>query len=372
MSLTICGLATALPPRSIEQSAAAAIAQTFLAGQRDGKALPALFRRTQVRTRSSVLLESSNGCGPRQSFYPTALGPDDRGPATALRMQRYAGESLPLAAAAAALALERGRVRPEEVTHLVTVSCTGFNAPGVDIGLIKGLQLRPTVGRLHVGFMGCHGVLNALRAATALVEADPAATVLISAVELCSLHYQYGGEADKLVANALFADGAAAVAGRAGPDEASRRDAGRIADPSCGRVISSGSCLLPDSEDAMTWRIGDHGFEMTLSPRVPELICRHLRPWLELWLASAGRRLEEIRSWAIHPGGPRILTAVADALNLPPAAIEPSAEILAERGNMSSPTVLFIVERLQEQNAQRPCVMLAFGPGLVAEAALLE
>jgi predicted naringenin-chalcone synthase len=367
MSLLICGLATALPQRSIEQSAAATIAQTFLAGHRDGRSLPALFRRTQVRTRSSVLLEASNGCGPRQSFYPPAVSPADLGPATGLRMQRYAAESLPLAASAAAEALENAAVRPDEITNLVTVSCTGFFAPGIDIGLIKRLRLPPTVGRLHIGFMGCHGVLNALRAARALVEADSSAVVLICAVELCSLHYQYGGEADKLVANALFADGAAALVGmrRAIPSDS------RAAETGC-RVVSCGSFLMPDAEDAMTWRIGDHGFEMTLSARVPALICRHLRPWMEGWLATAGRRLEEIGSWAIHPGGPRILTSVVETLRLPPAAIDPSAEILAECGNMSSPTVLFVLQRLQLQKAETPCVMLGFGPGLVAEAVLLE
>ena len=253
-----------------------------------------------------------------QSFYPPATGPSDRGPATALRMQRYAEESLPLAEAAAARSLELAAIRPEAITHLITVSCTGFFAPGLDIGLVKRLGLSPTVGRLHVGFMGCHGVLNAMRAARATVIADPASVVLLCAVELCSLHYQYGADSDTLVANALFADGAAAMVGRA---SAGREDPWRL--------VSSGSYLLPDSEDGMTWKIGDHGFEMTLSSRVPELICGHLRPWLEGWLARSGRRFEEIRSWAIHPGGPRILTSVAETLRLPQTAIATSAEILA-------------------------------------------
>jgi predicted naringenin-chalcone synthase len=361
MSLSICGLATALPQRSIAQPAAATIAQTFLAGHRDGKSLPALFRRTQVRTRSSVLLEPSNGYGPKQSFYKPAAGPDDRGPTTGLRMQRYAQESLPLAEAAAQQALERTAVRPREITNLVTVSCTGFFAPGVDIGLIKHLHLQPTVGRLHVGFMGCHGVLNALRVAKATADADPSAVLLICAVELCSLHYQYGGEADKLVANALFADGAGAFVGRTPrPGESNWR------------VVSSGSYVVPDAEEGMTWRIGDHGFEITLSPRVPELICRHLKPWMQAWLAASGRQIGDIRSWAIHPGGPRILTSVAEALRLPDTTVAPSADILATCGNMSSPTVLFVLERLQQQEGALPCVMLGFGPGLVAEAALLK
>jgi predicted naringenin-chalcone synthase len=276
-------------------------------------------------------------------------------------MQRYAEEALPLAGAAAEQALVNAALPPAAVTHLVTVSCTGFFAPGLDIGLIKRLSLPPTVGRLHVGFMGCHGTLNALRAAQALVDANPAAVVLVCAVELCSLHFQYGSEPDQLVANALFADGAAALVGRssASGDEA-------------WRVVAAGSYLMPDAEDGMTWRIGNHGFQMTLSPRVPELIGAHLRPWLEAWLVALGRRLEELNSWAVHPGGPRILTSVAQTLGLPPAALAASAEILAECGNMSSPTVLFILQRLQQQGARRPCLALGFGPGLVAEAALLE
>ncbi|MGO9108848.1 MAG: type III polyketide synthase [Thermoguttaceae bacterium] len=361
MSMTILGLATAEPAQSIEQSEAARIARTFLSDGREARLLPALFQRTQVRSRGSVLLESGNGCGPRQSFYPPSTGPSDRGPATALRMQRYAEESLPLAAAAAARSLALAATGPEAITHLITVSCTGFFAPGLDIGLVKRLELPPTVGRLHVGFMGCHGVLNAMQAARATVLADPASVVLLCAVELCSLHYQYGAESDALVANALFADGAAALVGRASADGEEPW-----------RLVATGSYLLPDAEDGMTWKIGNHGFEMTLSSRVPELIGGHLGPWLEGWLTRSGRRLEEIRSWAIHPGGPRILTSVAAALRLPQTAIATSAEVLARCGNMSSPTILFVLKRLQEQGGRPPCVVLGFGPGLVAEAALLE
>jgi predicted naringenin-chalcone synthase len=122
----------------------------------------------------------------------------------------------------------------------------------------------------------------------------------------------------------------------------------------------------------MGWRIGDHGFEMTLSVRVPDLIHEHLRPWLQEWLAQNRLRLEEIGSWAVHPGGPRILNAIAEALGLPREALAASWEVLAECGNMSSPTVLFILERLCRGQAPRPCVALGFGPGLVVEAALFR
>jgi len=377
MKMAIHGLATALPKHSIEQADAAEIARTFLTSAESARLLPALFRRTQVRTRNSVLLETAkiqsnghsnaiaDGHALGQTFYMPARDENDRGPATQQRMDRYAAEAGPLALEAATGALKAAGIDPSEITHLITVSCTGFFAPGVDIGLINDLPLPPTVGRLHVGFMGCHGALNALRVAQSIVGDDPAAVVLIVAVELCSLHYQYGFDSDKLVANALFADGAAALVGRA------QQANGRV-DSQRWKVVSSGSYLVPDSGDAMSWRIGDHGFQMTLSPRVPEWICQHLRPFLETWLKRSGRTIEEIACWAVHPGGPRILTSVAEALSLPTNAMEPSAAILAECGNMSSPTVLFVLERLWAQGARPPCVILGFGPGLVAEAALLE
>ena len=363
MNFTIRGLATARPEHSIRQSDAAEIAKQFLAcDPGEIRGLAALFRRTRVQTRGSVLLESGNGGEPRQSFFRPAASPGDRGPGTAERMQRYAREALPLALSASRGAFDEDGIAPRDVTHLVTVSCSGFDAPGVDIALIKQLGLPATVGRLNVGFMGCHGALNGLRAAQSIGAADPSAVVLLCAVELCSLHYQYGNNPQQLVANAIFADGAAALVGQA---EQGATDGGW-------RLVSCGSCLIPETEDAMTWRVGDHGFEMTLSARVPSLIEEHLRPWLEDWLGQSGRTLEDIRSWAVHPGGPRILTSVVAALGLPRDATAVSAQVLAECGNMSSPTVLFVLDRLRRQAAPRPTVALAFGPGLVAEAALIE
>lgn len=359
--VSIRGLATAQPSQAIEQDRAAEIAATLVYGdEKQKRAVPALFRRTRVRRRGSVLLESGNEHGPEQSFYAPATSLADRGPTTALRMQRYAAESVPLAVAAARRACEAAHTSPLRITHLVNVSCTGFFAPGIDVALIQQLGLPPSIGRVQVGFMGCHGVLNGLRLLRAFIQADPAAQVLLCAVELCSLHYQYGATPDQLVANALFADGAAALVASA---------AEKADDP--WQIAATASMLLPDCEEAMTWRIGNHGFEMTLSPRVPELIARYVRPWLEAWLMAEGLSLAAIGSWAIHPGGPRIIESVAATLDLPASATAVSTEILAERGNMSSTSVLFVLDRLQQVNAPRPCVALAFGPGLVAEAALI-
>jgi predicted naringenin-chalcone synthase len=361
MNVALRGVGVGVPRYSITQSDAAEVARSFVHRNAQAeKVLPLLYRLAQVQRRGSVLLERPEGEEPRHSFYWAARDGEDRGPSTAARLQRFAQEAIPLAMTACRRALDEASTSPERITHLVTVSCTGFFAPGVEFALIKQLGLSPSVARVNVGFMGCHGALNALRTAQAFIAAEPNARVLLCCVELCSLHYQYGWDQEQVVANTLFADGAAACVLSA---EAEHR-------PGAWFLNSCASQFMPDSEREMTWRITDHGFAMTLSPRVPELIRSHLRPWLETWLGQRGVRLSDIQSWAIHPGGPRVVQAVVESLNLPAHATEASSAVLAEHGNMSSATVLFVLRRLQQTGAAPPCVALAFGPGLTAEAAL--
>jgi prepilin-type processing-associated H-X9-DG protein len=318
-----------------------------------------------VRKRHSVVLGSaSSSDGTGQSFYQAVDVGGPHGPSTADRMRIYAESSTPLAAEACRRALAESRVAPKEITHLVTVSCSGFSAPGVDVHLFHELGLSPQVSRTHVGFMGCHGALNGLRVARAFTEADPNARVLLCAVELCTLHHQYGWNPDQIVANALFADGSAAAVCVPGSDEQKSDDVLS--------ALSSASTIVPATEDLMSWRIGDNGFQMGLSARVPDVIRATLRSWLDGWLATQGFELAQVGQWAIHPGGPRILQACIEALELEPDAIDASKAVLAEFGNMSSPTILFIVDRLRRQSAPGPWVLLAFGPGLTIEAALVE
>jgi predicted naringenin-chalcone synthase len=365
MSFTILSIGTALPDNKITQVEGMGIARAVCCRTEEQATwLPAVYDGSGVRTRYFALgvdvvrdvLDGTRHSG--SDFLPTGAD-DDRGPTTRQRMRHYAELAPPLALRAAGEALERSGLAAREMTHLVTVSCTGFLSPGVDWSLIRGLGLPPTVERVQVGFMGCHGALNGLRTVRAFTEAAAEVRVLLCAVELCSLHYYYGWTPQTVVANALFADGAAAVVGAG------------FARPGAWRIAATGSCLIPDSATAMTWTIGDHGFEMTLSKRVPALIAKHLRPWLEGWLARQGLAVGEVASWAVHPGGPRILDAVEESMGLPQQATADSWAVLAECGNMSSPTVLFILDRLQRRGAPLPCVALAFGPGLVAEVALI-
>ncbi len=364
MSLAIAGIGTALPENRLSQKEAATLAREFLSSDDERlRLLPVLYRRTGVRARHSVLdgwsgEELAAGSG----FYASARGECDRGPTTGERVERFAAEAAPLAAAAAGRALSEAELDPGRITHLVTVSCTGMSAPGFDQGLVRRLDLRRQLARSHIGFMGCHGAMNGLRVARAFVEADPEACVLLAAVELCSLHVHYGWDPEKIVANAIFADGAAALVGVGGNGAAA----------GAWRVETNGSQIIPDSEDAMTWKIGDHGFEMTLSPRVPDLIGPHVRPWLEDWLAEQDLAVDDVGSWAVHPGGPRILSAFQGAVGLDRAVLADSWGVLAECGNMSSPTILFIVDRLRRRGAPRPVVALGFGPGLAVEAALIR
>jgi predicted naringenin-chalcone synthase len=368
MSLAILGLGTAVPSTRTSQEEAACIARALCCRTKEQETwLPMMYDHTGIAFRHQafdrqVVEDILHGTRLSQSvFLPTGRD-DDQGPTTAQRMHHYATEAGPLALEASRQAIYQSRLAASELTHLITVSCTGFQAPGVDCELIHGLGLAPTVQRTHVGFMGCHGAINGLRVARAFADSDPDARVLVCAVELCSLHYHYGWDPQKMVANAIFADGAAAVVGV----PSARVPTGAW------RVMATGSCLLPHSRDAMSWTIGDHGFEMTLSKRVPSLIREHLRPWLQTWLDGHGLRVETVGSWAIHPGGPRILDAIATALGLGAEQLATARAVFADHGNMSSPTVLFIIENLRSRRAPLPCVALGFGPGLIAEAALFE
>ncbi len=331
----------------------------FTEGQRAW--LKRMYQRSGIEARGTVVVrEDDDKLVVARKFYPPATGPEDRGPTTATRLLKYAEEAPKLALAAARQALADAEIEGDQITHLITVSCTGFFSPGLDAGLIEALSLPRGVRRIQVGFMGCHAAFNALAAARD-AAAEPDARVLVCCVELCSLHLAYGIDPGKLVANALFADGAAAAV------------VGRDADAGDGayRLDDFSSYLIPESADAMTWKIGDHGFEMTLSAGVPEIIRGHLRGWCESWLARHDLKLTDVAGWAIHPGGPKILTAVGEALELEARDLRFSRGVLSRHGNMSSATVLFILREMMGE-IEGPCVAIGLGPGLMAEGMLIN
>jgi prepilin-type processing-associated H-X9-DG protein len=202
--------------------------------------------------------------------------------------------------------------------------------------------------------MGCSAGLAAVR----LVHRMAAATSLIVACELSSLHFQYTDELDQMTANVLFADGAAAVF-------VSPR-------PSPVRVVSCASVTLPQFAEQMVWFAGDHGLQLRLSQDLPDTLATHLRAVVARFLAAGGATVEDVDHWLVHPGGPQILDAVTTSLGLGAGALAISRGILRQFGNMSSPTVFFILKQFLETRGTGSVVTIAFGPGLTIEMVLLQ
>lgn len=248
-----------------------------------------------------------------------------------------------------------------EVHNLVTVSCTGYQTPGLDFDLIKAFNLKDNLFRYNIGAMGCYAGITGLRLASCL----PGNTLLLC-LEICSIHFQSELNFGFLTSNSLFADGAALVKINSSNDPSSTSL----------RLLDFHSRQIPDSVDKMSWKLRDKGFEMGLSAEVPELIYKNIKQALVTWLASNKLKIEDITDWVIHPGSLSILHAVQRALNLPDEDLLPSLEVLKNFGNMSSGTVFFILQQvLQKYKNVSPSskiVMMAFGPGLSVELALLE
>ena len=324
--------------------------------ERDARILRTIFRRTRIDKRHLCVPYSTayKWVPVPPSQMSVAEADASRGPTTAERMQLYAEHSAPLAVRSATSAIASAKVSPREITHLISVSCTGFEAPGIDVELMDQLGLSATVERIHVGFMGCHGAINGMRVALGVTAADRTANALLVATELCSLHFCFSWEPERLVGNALFADGSAAMLCKGCESEAGEELRWRVA--------ATGSCLFRDSRDAITWRIGDFGYEMSLSNEVPELIKANLRPWLQAWLEQHELSIADVGSWAIHPGGPRILDAVEESLGLSSEATRVSRGILRSHGNMSSPTVLFILEQISSRGVRPTMRRTGFRP----------
>ncbi|MDF2638675.1 MAG: stilbene synthase [Novosphingobium lindaniclasticum] len=286
-------------------------------------------------------------------------------PTTGERMIRYERD-------APALALQAVRalspdIAAEGVTHLVLASCTGFVAPGLDQLLVAQAGIDPAVERTVVGFMGCYAAVNALRLAHHIVRSEPEARVLVVNLELCTIHFQRTRDLEKLLSMLLFGDGAAAALVTAEPRGIA------LTDFRCAAISGSG--------EAITWRIGDQGFDMHLDGQVPNFIANALRSQrssnddggLFRGVSPAHYDL-----WAVHAGGRTILDAVERALDLPPEALHPSREVLRRFGNMSSATLMFVLAAMIDDwksgsangganRAQGQGMAMAFGPGLAAE-----
>jgi alkylresorcinol/alkylpyrone synthase len=279
---------------------------------------------------------------------------------TAARMERFLEEAVPLGSEALRTCMEEARLAPREVGTLTVATCTGYATPGLDILLAREIGLAEDTERLHVGHMGCYAALPAL-ATLADAASARGKTGLLLCLELCSLHVQDDShEVDQIIAHSLFSDAAAAIAVQPGGSGLEVVDVAARTD-----IHSAG---------LMTWDVTDRGFRMGLAREIPEVLERHAGPLIGSLLARHGLSPTEVKGWAIHPGGPRILEAVARPLGLAEEELGPSRSILRDFGNCSSPTVLLVLQRLLERRSLREgdhVVCVTFGPGLTLYAALL-
>ena len=252
------------------------------------------------------------------------------------------------------------------ITHLITVSCTGMYAPGIDIELVEKLGLRRDTERTCINFMGCYGAINALKVADYICQANPKAKVLVVSVELCTLHFQKENTLDNWVANSLFADGAAAAL--------IEHQDNRSANNTALLLNNFYSEFIPEAKDDMAWYIGDRGFEMKLTSKVSKHIKKHIKDISDKLLIKAGLKFADIGAFAIHPGGRSILQAAEAALDIPAEANTFAYETLSAYGNMSSATILFVLQRLMASKPAngQPILSFAFGPGLTVESMILK
>ncbi|TFD91270.1 type III polyketide synthase [Cryobacterium serini] len=399
MAVTLRALQTVVPPTILIQEQVRDIfaAQPGLSRLAQ-RLVSTSFNVSGIETRHTVIAELTLDNDATEAQFFDARQQLLLVPSTKVRNELYITEATKLFVEAGSRALAAcPDIRPEDVTHVVTVSCTGFYAPGPDYMLVRELGLKASTQRYHLGFMGCYAAMPALRTAKQFVEADPNAVVLVVSAELCSLHLRTSSDPDTIVASSLFSDGAAAgiVSARAPlPGE-----------KALGLDLFE-TVITPVGEGDMAWKIGDEGFEMILSTYVPHIIDEHIEGALAPLFArdasitaqlaaplsedtsavggSVGARVltlappaslsSVIEHWAIHPGGRSILDKTEAKLGLRTDQLNPSRETLRTNGNMSSATILFVMKYILDDAAtadgERVCSM-AFGPGLTVESGLM-
>ena len=365
MSVWIQHIETLTPEMIYSQEYASSKMQEWTADERQRRMVRALYRKSGIDKRHSVITSFDQNLP--GDFFPLGADGQRRELSTAERNRIYTRESQRLAVDLARQTIDNyAGLKPSGITHVVTASCTGFCNPGPDFHIINELGLSHATQRYNLGFMGCYAAFPALRMAKQFCEADPAAVVLVMCLELCTLHLQINGGEDSMLANSLFADGAAAaiVSARA-PQE----------NQSCFQLGNFHSSLIPSGKDDMAWSIGDLGFDIALSSYVPKIIGANIRDAVRPVLTSGELELEDISIWAVHPGGKAIVDKVAESLALNQDQVAASRNVLRKYGNMSSATILFVLQailRQQDRPRHEEVCAMAFGPGLTVEMGLLQ
>jgi len=301
-----------------------------------------------------------------EKFY--SINGNYRIPDTLTRMKEYEKWAKQLSVQSVSNLLSENNIDPQTVNRLITVSCTGFFAPGLDSHLINTLDLPRNIKKTNIGFMGCAASVNAFNCVLEAVESSKQEknNIIMLSVELCSLHLHTDATIDNIISNTIFADGCAS---------AFFTDSVKYSGVSKLKLINTFSAMFDNSMNMMGWKVGNFGFEMILSHKLPKIILNTAVPKLKEILTENGINLEEIKHWVLHPGGKAILDSLQKGLNLSDDMMQPSRKILRNFGNMSSSTILFILKEILETkniNENDLCCVVAFGPGLVMEVALFK
>jgi predicted naringenin-chalcone synthase len=329
----------------------------------DGRKLKTVFKASGIEYRHSVL--EDYGKVKDFTFYPDTSDLEPF-PSTERRLQVFRQHALALSIASCKdMMRSRAGFDVQQITHVIVVCCTGMYAPGLDVEMVNTLGLRSTVERTAINFMGCHAAFNALKIADAICLSKREAKVLVVCTELCSLHFQRTATDDHLVANALFADGSASLLVEAETQSDLKLE-----------IEQFHSDLATEGLSDMAWSIGDVGFEMRLSSYVPDLIKKGVAGLIHALLKKISASPDEISHYAIHPGGKKILEVVEEELQISKCQNEAAYHVLRNYGNMSSPTVLFVLKevltKLRSTNEGDRILGIAFGPGLTLESMILK
>jgi len=357
----ITAIGTAVPQNCFPQMQIAEfMASALQMNDYHQRRLKALYRTTKIAQRHSVLVDYGRPYS-EYLFYPQSIDLEPF-PSISKRMLAYQEYALPLCLKA--IEDLKQDIPNKGITHIITVSCTGMYAPGLDIEIIAALGLATTIQRTAINFMGCYGAFNGFKLADTICKADPKAKVLMVSVELCTLHFQKKIDEDFLLSNALFADGAAAILIESYEKEKSLE------------MLSFFCDLYFEGKQDMAWKVADFGFEMTLTSYIPKLIKKGIKSLIDRLLDHAGMTNQDIDLYAMHPGGKAILEAIETALEITKEDNKYSYEVLRDYGNMSSCTVLFILNEIlkntTESDQNRNILSCAFGPGLTLESMVLR
>lgn len=360
MNAAILALGTAVPSYVFSQEEIANKTISVMALDEEKKQLlNRIYQNSAIEKRHSVVEDFKKSREEWEFWgtdYPQTV------PGMTKRNLRYKQEAPKLSEEAARQALERWGGEASRITHVISVSCTGIIAPGIEYYLMQNLGLHPTVNRLGINFMGCFGAFKGLSVARAFTQEDPNARILLVCTELCSLHLQADHDGETILANSLFSDGSGAVIIGANPQAGEKPLWDMI------RTRSEG---FKNSIEKMSWEASDRGFLIRLSHTVPVLIGRNIKGFIDDLLTTDVT--SEQCDWAIHPGGKSILQVIEKTLQLKPDQTQCSWDILSRYGNMSSATFLFVLNELSHQVNQRSwSAGVGFGPGLSAEGILLR